>query len=121
MKDITKKENEQREQCKFLVKLVPYLYKFNCFVFHGGTVLNLYTTDKFKRYSIDLDGVFVPDKKNLSIEEAHQIISSRLKELREELMSPENKEALGIRKIYRNLKPPSLNIIIEHPFKKGIY
>lgn len=73
--------NYQKEQSRLLVKIVPYLHEFSYFVFHGGTVINLFYSDKFKRYSVDLDGVFVPNKneQNLSDSQLYFLINKKLR------------------------------------------
>ena len=52
----------QKEQSRLLLKIVPLLYKISCFGFLGGTVINFFCTNTFKRYSVDLDGVYIPDR-----------------------------------------------------------
>lgn len=117
MNHTTKDENYQREQSRLLVKVVPYLHKFNCFVFHGGTIINLFCTDRFKRYSIDLDGVFVPNEKKLSDSELRFLINKKLSLLRKILLTPENKKKLGLNVLHVEGKT-SLNIQGKNPFKK---
>ena len=46
MNHITETLNEQEEQSKLLVKIVPFLAPLKSLVFHGGTILNLFCTDK---------------------------------------------------------------------------
>ena len=116
----TKDGNYQKEQSRLLVKIVPYLYEFRCFVFHGGTVINLFCTDKFKRYSVDLDGVFVPNKnaQNLSDSQLYLLINKKLSLLRKLLLTPENKKKLGINVLHVE-KRTSLYIQGKNPFKKN--
>lgn len=83
-------QNEQREQSKLLVKVVPFLEPFKCFAFHGGTIINLFCNDTFKRYSVDLDGIFIPDKSiDISSKtEVSNAINSNLTLLKNELLLP---------------------------------
>lgn len=81
-----------------LLKIVPILEPFKSLIFHGGTILNFFCTDKFKRYSVDLDAVFVPYKNinSLSRKEIDFLINKELSLLKQELLKPENKEKLNI-------------------------
>lgn len=114
-------ESEEREQSKLLFKIVPFLRKYTCFAFLGGTVINFFCTNVFRRYSVDLDSVYVPDEslKNVSKETITPLVNKQLTNLRTELLSSENKEELGIVKIDHFKKTRTLQIHINHPFKKN--
>lgn len=112
-------QNEQREQSKLLVKVVPFLEPFKCFAFHGGTIINLFCNDTFKRYSVDLDGVFIPDKSiDISSKtEVSNAINSNLTLLKNELLLHKNE--LDIVEIRHYKSSPKLVILGKNPFDKN--
>ena len=83
-------------------------------------MINFFCTNVFRRYSVDLDSVYVPDEslKNVSKEIITPLVNKQLTNLRTELLSSENKEELGIVKIDHFKKTRTLQIHINHPFKK---
>ena len=108
-----------RERSKLLVKLVPFLEPYKCFAFHGGTVINLFCSNAFKRYSVDLDGVFIPDKTIdiTSDAEVFNSINSNLISLKKELLS--HKKELNIIEIKQYRGKTDLLIFAENPFDKN--
>ena len=83
----------QKEQSRLLLTIVPLLHKISCFGFLGGTVINFFCTNTFKRYSVDLDGVYIPDKgtKDMSKGKIIPIVNEKLRDFKKELLSPFNK------------------------------
>lgn len=105
----------QREQSRLLVKVVPFLDPFKCFAFHGGTVINLFSENSPKRYSIDLDAVFIPDK-NIDLKSDIQIVNSidkNLDLLKKDLLI--HKNDLNIIDIRQPKNRSVLYIIAENP------
>ena len=111
--------NVLREQSKLLVKLVPFLEPYKCFAFHGGTVINLFCSETFKRYSIDLDGVFIPDK-TIDITSNAEVLNSinlKLSSLKKDLLA--HKKDLNITYIEQYSIRPTLLIKRENPLDKN--
>ena len=119
MNHITEALNEQEEQSKLLVKIVPFLAPLKSLVFHGGTILNLFCTDKFKRYSVDLDGIYLPNKdiEHLSKTEIIALINKELSYLRQVLLA--NKKELGIFNIIHPKNKTTPYIQAKIPFKRN--
>ena len=95
------KKTLEKKQADLLLKIVPFLRNVMCFAFNGGTVINFFCSDTFKRYSVDLDGVFIPPKemKNVSKKTITSLTNKELSKLKNELESPTNKRILGIVRI----------------------
>ena len=110
---------DPREQSKLLVKIVPFLEPYKCFAFHGGTVINLFCNDTFKRYSVDLDGIFIPDKTIdiTSDSEVLKSINSNLTSLKNELLAHKNE--LNILDIKQYRVRTDLIIYAKNPFDKN--
>ena len=116
MSVITEQNKYLREQSKLLVKIVPFLDPFKCFAFHGGTVINLFCNDSFKRYSVDLDGVFIPDK-TIDISSKSEVfnsINSNLTLLKKQLLT--HKKELNIIDIKQYRNRTALIIYAKNPF-----
>ena len=116
MSVITEQNKYLREQSKLLVKIVPFLDPFKCFAFHGGTVINLFCNDSFKRYSVDLDGVFIPDK-TIDISSKSEVfnsINSNLTLLKKQLLT--HKKELNIIDIKQYRNRTALIVYAKNPF-----
>lgn len=77
------RQSHYYRQVQLLLRIIPFVARYDCFALKGGTAINLFFRD-FPRLSVDIDLVFLP---MMERNEALQTIKSNLDALASTIMS----------------------------------
>jgi hypothetical protein len=53
------RQSQYYRQVQLLLRIIPFVSRYDCFALKGGTAINLFVRD-FPRLSVDIDLVFLP-------------------------------------------------------------
>src|SRR5690554_583022 len=71
------RQSQYYRQVQLLLRIIPFVSRYDCFALKGGTAINLFVRD-FPRLSVDIDLVFLP---MMDRGEALQTITSHLEQI----------------------------------------